>query len=732
LNHLLHSHEKLTAKNFSHYLVLLSLENLCLQTASSAPVLSFVKPAASPLLYDHPFDLKIVPDESSVVPFSESESESSNTPTKPSSYKLQVEGPPKCLEDYSVLEVFDLNGLVQELRSLQFTHPYVEIFKHQHSESIILVVHTGFDGTPVHTHQLSSHTHTTVGFQNYLRFVCQRYGHLIDEAAEEDKAKSLEYEEEKEAIAAQKLLKEAVDRHKAMLTTVDEEPVQPSNGKARKSGGSIRGGGGGGSISKQAKKSTISTGVVESPVSSLHNLHADSTLQPPKPQKRFTGYDMGDVVLLKKSAHTTLFTSDGVQVQSKRHTMTDGEPEPCDISLLHNGHRVICTQVLAPPDPSSTSTDAGTNLPTDEVVIPQPPPQLKFATLKACFNESLHISCSHYGPKGNGELPYLPYRPKILDRQPSDHLQPTSTQTGASPKLSKKQQEHQQQLLEQQRVLEAQLEKERQIARVKYQQEFDILARNYKHQQLSVSTEYGLKVQCHVSLNCETDTADAFQADTASVIIKQQYSQPTTVAQLNEPASKERCRFYLSDGYVIKCMLDNSVTILSADGTRYCTASAKEAEMFSKHKSSTGSTLSPVKPLQEPDKIEIEKAARKVSSVTKLKSAEKDKPLPPPVPVPSTPQSKVWSITTSSGNRYLFEVAEETETQDLDPEPPLTPEPENKENIDPSPTAADTQKNYVVLPLSPIHLLKATDPVTKEVGAVTRFADTILLFHVYL
>lgn len=725
LNHALHAHEKLTVTKLNHFLVLLSLENLCLQNASTPPKHSFVDPLISPLLFDHPFDLEIVTDESSVVPFSEFGS--SDWPTQLSSYRLQLEEPLHSLEGYSVLEVFEFSGLLQELRSLQFTHPYVEVLDHQHSESLILVVHTGFDGTPVHKHKLSSHTHTKVGFQNFLQFVHKRYGHRIDEAVEEDGRRRIEYEEERKAMAALK----SEEKQKEVLATLEEEQVTDT-GKTRKSG------------SKPLKKSIVSSNMVDTPGSSVSDLHCTETaMQPFQIEKRFTGYDMGDMVLLKESIHTTLFTSDGVQVQSKRHLMTNGAPEPCDISLLHNGHRVVCTQVWVSEN-SSPATDADTSvsLPTD-TVIPQPPPELKSASLKACFNNFLHISCSYYGPKGNGEFPYLPHRPKLLDQHPqSDHLQPPATQPGVSPKLSKKQQEHQQQLLEQQRAQETQLEKERQGAKAKYQQQYDTLVRNNTHQRLSVSTEYGLMVQCHVSLDHVTNTADAGGADTdaadtvsggGSIIIKQQYSHPEMVEQLNEHVSKERCRLYHPDGYVIKCMKDDSVIILSADGTRYRSATTKEAELFTKHKSKKiKDDAQPVKSRgkDELDTTEIDRATKRVSSSIKLKSAdkaerekvEKEKAVPLPVAPAITsvlaPQSKVWAMTTSAGNRYLFEETEETAMHDRSPELPQTPEKGNKENIDPAAAPRNAQGNRVVMPLSSIHLVKATDPITKEVSAL--------------
>lgn len=730
LNHLIHAHENLTLTKFNHALILLSLESVSLKTASTSPDHSYITPSTSPLLFDHPFNLEIISKETSLVPVSEvsngnttttTSSSTANLPSKPTSYALQLGTVHRNLENYSMLEVLETDALIQELISLQHTHPYMELFQHQHSESLIIVAHTGYDGSPRHKHKLSSHTHTKVGFQNFLQYVAERYNHLIDEAAEEDEVKKNAYEEEKQAIIAQRV-KEAEERHQEVLTPLEEEEQSADTGRSKKKADSISHRPSIPKTNPVSKKSIIST-MTDTPMSSDHDLHAiEANLQSFEKEKRFMGYDMGDVVLLKESIHTTLFTEDGVQVQSKRHMAMDGSPLPNEVSLLHGVHRVVCTQVWNPKDPNRDDNEMDTN-PPEDAGIPQPPPQLECASLHACLNKTLQISCSHYGPKTNGELPFLPYRPKILKHPPlSDQFQglhPPATQQGVSPKLSKKQQEHQQQLLEQQRVLEAQMEKERQSAEAKYQQEYDILVRNNKHQQLFIGTDFGLEVKCQVLVDDSVDT-DGTETSKTFVAVKQSYSSSDTATHLNERVTKERYRIYHPEGYVIKCMKDDSVVILCADGTKYRSASSKEVEYFNKHgkKDNTFLYQQRQSSKEDHDTSDVDKSGKRLSSAARTKIVEFiEKPADP-----EEEKHNIWVVTTPTGQCYLMEQEDETKKEAPVVEDP-TPDQGNKENADPSPSPSDMKSNSDIkckstsIALDSVHLLKATDPITKEVGS---------------
>lgn len=688
LNHLLHADENLTVPKFNHDLVVLSLESVALQTASTPPNHNFTRPSISSLLLDHPFDLELVSKETSIVPVGSS----TELPHQPASYSLELRKTHCNMESYSVLEVFELNGLLQQLISLQSTHPYIELFQHKHSESLIIAIHAGFDGSPVHRYSLSSHTHTKVGFQNFLQFVAERYNHLIDEAIEEDEKRKYEYEEEKKANIALKL-KEAEEKQKEGLATVEEEKGKNESGKRTSTKPSAK-------TNTPARKSGVS--INNTPTTSTSDLHVDANMPPFEKQKKFTGYDMGDTVLLKESVHTTLFTGDGVQVQNTRELMTEGAPVPCNVSLLHNGHRVSCTQVWVPETEDNSKPErpgTGTSKSVADGVIPQPPSQIKSASLHAHFSDSLHISCSHYGPRADGEFPYVPFRPKILDRvsQSDQGLHPSAQPGGVSPKLSKKQQEHQQQMMEQLRTQEAQMEKGRQVAQLKYQLEYDTLVRNNKYQKLFVSTDFGLEVQCHVLINLETDIEPG--SSDGSLIVKQKYAFPDSTSHLNDYVSKEKSRFYHPEGFVIKRMKDDSVIILSADGTKYQSATPKQVEFFLTRKSEVNTDHTPA---------ELDKTAKRVGSAGKVRivdSAEQQM------------QGKIWAVTMSTGKCYLFQ-EEAVKTIERRDSRLSRDNQMEKESISPMPSPSNNvPRRYATVPLDSIHFIKATDPITKEVSA---------------
>ena len=731
LNHLLLTREKWTAMKFNFALILMSLENTQFKNASTPPKSSYVAPSVSPLLLDHPFNLELVSNDTSIVPISSE----ANDPTciPPSTYTLQLGDAIRNLGNYSVLEVFEANGLLQELISFQFTHPYIEVFKHQHSETMVLAVHTGFDGLPQHTHTLSSHTHTKVGFKNFLQYVHERYSHLIDEAVEEDEKLQRKFDEERKEIIAQKL-KEAEERQQEVLTPVEEEQnADTAKGKKKSESGSYRG-----SVAKVTKKSIVSNAATDTPLSSDHDLHAIEALLPQfEKEKRFIGYDMGDEVLLKESTHTTLFTADGVQIQSKKRRVLDGEPAPSEVSLLHSGHKLVCCQIFTREKAHGTpqnrrksgvgtesrrksaesrrksggDTDSRSVTPQPEGnnLVPQPPPCIKSASLHAHFKNSLRVSCSHYGPKATGKLPYLPFRPKILDQNPqSDLLQALhpSSQQGVSPKLSKKQQEHQQQLLEQQRVLEAQMEKERKLAKAKYQREYDTLVRNNKCQQLHISTEFGLEVKCQVFVDSTDDNISS-----EAIVVKQKYSFPGSTGHLNEHVSKEQCRFCHPEGYVVKFLADDSIVILCADGTQYHSASSKEVELFNKKRRALEEGCPSPQPKislkEDRDATEAEKPSRRISSANKFAVQEENAESPIPT------SNKIWVVTTHTGDRYMVEQEDEPSKESVAEELSIDPANENTSTCQ---VHNEVKRSPVVVPLSPVHLLKATDPVTKAVS----------------
>ena len=713
LSHFLHSKYTLTSTHLNHALIMLSLENVKLQSASTAPMENFYQPHVSTLLFDHPFKRNIISEDKSLVlvkrPMLDDESESSKStaeeeekegPTLSSSYTLNIDKHCCNLEEFSTLEVYEFNGLLQELLSISATHPYMEIFEHKLSQSIVLVLHSGFDGSPVHTYKSSSHMHTKVGFQNYLQHIMKRYGHLIDEAVEEDMRKGTENDfkiEDKRKFFVPQKLKEAAEEQSTPSPTSTSIGTGDRNKKRRASSLSQRTPDSRPASAKKKGKILLDDITSQSSMPDLPDIQ--DTEIPFEIPKLFTGYDLGDVVLVKESIHTTIFTADGIHIQMKRLLPFDGDDEasfPCEISLLHNGHQLTTSQVWYVKEPEETTKK---HLVPNQILpspagLPQPPPSLKYAALSACFSNSLRLSCSYYGPQANGDLPCLPLRPHILDPPSAPEVPCPPHLRASSPKLNKKLLEQQQQLLEQQRVLKESQEKERYAAQEKYEYCYNRLIRNNKYLQLFINTECGLSVHCQAMVNLEADPCIMDGSD-AFIVIKQWYSYPDTATHLSEYITRERCRYYYPEGYVVKYMADEKVVILSADGSKYRPATSEEVEIFH-GKCHTPKIQSDVDALD----VSFNQTAMKVTSPTRVTFANDLKDDSP----------KIWFVTSPMGKSYLWqELMKEKENDDT-----LT----EKDSTVLDSISCEGQDKTLVVELDSLHLLKATDPITKVVKKI--------------
>lgn len=718
--------EDFTPASFNLALIVLSLENMNLQPASAPQRHHYIKPSMTPMLFDHPFNLKIISKDKSIVPISDENQNSpsvSDMPPTITSYTLELDEPQHRLVDYSVLEMFELNSLLQKLISLEVTHPYMEIFEHQHSESVILVLHTGFDNSPVHTYTSSSHIHTRVGFQNFLHHITARYGQTVDDAVKEYELKKKALEEErKTSINNQKRMELFTPTVENI--TINKSPSGPqsplkSSAGSRRSPTSPRK-----SASPQksptsprkspSKKGQAAAAATMSPHSPDINIQPTEVEIPDlKKEKLFTGYDMGDVVLLNEADHTTVFTGDGAIIRCVRHVAMDGT-FPSEVTLLHNGHKVSCIQVECDTssDDDSCNQENESEMETSSSsslsnTLPKLPPRLKNALLQAKFKHSLCLSCSHYGPMANGKIMDIPIpeqQPLMLDisSNTSDGSRQHAT---PSPKLTKKQQEQQQQLLEQQqRALDAQRKELLEAAKAKHKRECETVIRNNKYQQLFLSTEFGLEVSCQTLVNADSDPSIMDGSD-ACVVIKQKYSFPGTATRLSKSITDERCRYYHPQGFIIKCMRDGSFIILCADGSKYHSASNKEVTLFKNAIAAAEQKKAGSSPARSSRASKTISAAAKVTfSETVKKQKEKD---------------SIWVVTTPAGECYLMKHEEEIEKPettegsatgvsltDCDGENANTSEGSNK------------KKKPVVVPLTPIHVLSTTDPVTKEVSLV--------------
>ena len=139
------------------YLILLSLEHVCLSSASTPR--NNKNGLTSESIFDQP--LKVVGD----------------TTTKPLDDFHNI-------SEYSSFELFSKSGVLQTLHIIQETHPYVEGFYHASSHSMVLVAHTGYSGSRTHSYDIQAHCHSNIGFYNFLKYVDE----ALYESVSEDKS----------------------------------------------------------------------------------------------------------------------------------------------------------------------------------------------------------------------------------------------------------------------------------------------------------------------------------------------------------------------------------------------------------------------------------------------------------------------------------------------------------------------------------------------------------------
>ena len=728
----------------SHALILLSLEHIHLSNASTAPMLCSheEQQVNTNLLFDYPFSFSLKESSGAsqaLVPVSEATDMVSSDPSEGgvdtlSSHQcdLDLPEPHYSLEKYSFCELLKKEVLLQLLQSLQQTHPYIEVFRHHQSQSVVLVVHTGFDGNPIHKYEWSSQAHSQVGFHHYLEHVAEHFGSLVDKAVAYDVERRKVYDAEKQKLIEQKL--EAMKQEEEASPSNDD-PKSSAKGSKKGSAISSAKKTPSGNRSTPGKKNKLGSKEC-TPAVSTHDVTA--SLPEFEEQKLFPAYDVGDTVLLTKGSVTTQFTADGSQIRTEHCQFVEG-PMKVNMSLLNRGHTITASLVWQDDDQTKDQEveskdntqiandgekeDAGSEdgeKPPPVVIagIPQPPPSVAFAFLYASFNNSLSLALSHYGPKGNGQRPYNPPRPNILDgaSRPDSSLgsRPQSQQGASSQKLSKKQQEQQQQLLEQQRLLEEQRDKERKAAKTKFQEQQNTISRHNKYQQLFASMPYGLQVHCQSMVDLEADASLSDGSD-GYIVVRQNYVTKTKGMQRDEEhllkaAFTEKQRYYLPGGLVVRTLLDDAVIIECADGSIYRTATQGEAEHFMQAVASVKDQgVTP-----ELEKVLTEAPAR-IESATKVSFADTDKVA---LEKPKTMEKNIWVVTSSSGQKYLWKLQDESsttvavsQTAEEGNGPMEEDESGRQEQSDP------IGQQCQIVPLPKVGSFPATDPVTKEVSA---------------
>ena len=738
LDQFVSSSSKLTVSQFHHALLLLSLDNTEQPSASNPPSYQLKFPKASSLLFDHPFNFELVPKEEMIVPISELPQTSSvniadldtdedNLEADLSSHMLNISRRQCRLLEYSSFEVFDFLGLLQELISAKDTHPYMEVYEHKHTESIVIVLHTGFNGLPTYSYKTSSHVHTKVGFTNFLDYVLDKYGLEIEDAVEEDKKKKMEPKVNKLEVrdsAMMLKIKEAAEKQQ-LSTVVEEEGHNPRSARV-----SIT------PVEKSKKRSSVqSQRTADSSKATSAKKKAKASLEVPTPlppsplvveepqeelqcetHKRFTGYNLGDVVLLKEMNCSTAFTADGVQLRTTRLlNEKDGKEFSTEASVQHNGHVLSISQVWMMKEQDKIIPDIMMNgkqwsgveehngsISAQRPImnesppaagVPKPPQSLLHAQMSVSFNNSLRLSYSYFGPKGDGEIPSLPIRPGILDAPAPEMPRPPSQNT--SQKLSKKQLEQQQQLLEQYRLEQEKFQANKNQATVEYERACTNISRNNKYQQLFVSTECGLNVHCHPMVDLEADPSIVDGTDSFTVI-KQWYSNPNTASHLSQDTAKEKYRYYHPKGFVVKFMTDKSVQVLGATGYRYRPATAKDLEEIQKENSDE---------TEAQDRVNQQaKSMISNTGVTFTNNAEAS----------DINDQTIWVVTTPLGKSYLWKPLPQERRNSINQSSAIALEEGKTKECE-----ANDDHKLVVAKLSQLHYVQATDPVTNEVR-VTR------------
>ena len=705
---------EISTQFLNHALLILSLEHIHLPNATTAPNMTT---NTAPLLFDFPFNITIkekscTPNSTSValVPYRNGCVKECSEEQK---YELDLPTPYSSLSEYTVCEPMSKGSLLQLIQSLRHTHPYLSVHSHKMSQSTVVVAHSGFDGQPIHSYSWESLAHSRIGFNNYLRYVAQQFGEEIDRAVEEDEERKEAFKKQRQNFIEERKKELEQQQQMEQLGEEEEEPKSSAKGGKRSVAGGVKK-----TPSGKKSKSDMTCSTPE-PAKEVTD-HMETTLPEFEERKLYEAYNVGDTVLLNKGSVSVQFLSDGSQIHTEKAERL-GSDVMITVSALSNGHLVSCNMIQREvnlmaekkTDRNEENDTEEDGSPTVTVVagIPQPPPGLAFASLTAEFRESLHVSISHFGPKGNGQLPFEPQKPEILLEpvSPDSDSRPQSRQTPQ--KMNKKQLEQQQQILEQQRQLEEQKKKERAEAQEAYDAQYSALLRQNKYQQLFASTPYGLHIHCQV--NVELSTAPTLtDGSDGSVIVKQSYPVQSHNSQQREEslalvAYNEVERYYLPDGSVLRFMKDGSIFILCSDGHVYQTATKSLTDLYQQHLKDQVGMEDVNQGANDDSPVQPTFSDAKVTFVDHLDNIATEK---------GDISDIVWVVTSPAGQRYLWKrpvISITTESGEKEG----VPLEENEDDV----LETNRRPNLkiipqaTVVPLPSAQVFASTDPVTKQV-----------------
>ena len=745
----------------THSLIALSLEHVKLPTATAS--LPGKDSSTCPLLFDFPLEisLKVASDETTgaLVPYNANRTTRATGDGVGRYSQLALPPPHRSLAGHAVCEPMSSHSLLQLLQSLQHTHPYISTFTHKLTGSTVVVTHSGYDGQPLHTHSWQSLAHSRVGFDNYLGHIAQQYGAEVDQAVEEDRERREVFEEERlQLIEARK---------KEVEQSLAEQ--QQKKEDREEDGGTERVSAKGGKKSSASNAKKTSSGKRSKPdmtscaTPELGGAASEDDIEATLPQfeerKLYEAYDVGDQVLLTEGRVSVGFLSDGSQVRTEK-TERIGSDMTITVSALSNGHTVTCSMIRGEREGEENEVQQQGDKNGEEVKetaeeeeeatnegklpviagIPQPPPGIKMSSLTAKFGESLNISLSHFGPRGNGQLPFLPEKPSILltppEGTPSSESRPQSRQTPQ--KMSKKQMEQQQQMLEQQRLQEEQRMRERAEAQADYNARHSALLRQNKYQQLFATTSYGLHVRLQVDVNIDADSTLTDGSD-GIVVVRQSYPMENSTRPTLRASPGENERYYLPDGSVLCFMRDGSVSVLCPDGHVFQTAPPSLTHLYNEQVNEANDRGDPNSQDTEADTQQSSRTPiHQTFSDTKVTFADS---ITTAVQMAASPKLNlsglVWVVTAPSGQRYLWKqsspssnTAEKTPESEGENGTAHTEEPgtasgkvpndqEEEENKKEETGVGEGEQKSVapavVVPLPPAQVVSATDPVTKQV-----------------
>ncbi len=458
------------------------------------------------------------------------------------------------LEEYCVQMLLSKEELLQTLRTIKETHPFLCICRNKHLRTKILVAHTGYNDSEVYSALVSILVASNVGFQNYLaNNLAKLYNSYINEVPS---AEPQQYNE-----------------HLKVGVHHDSEETN------------------------QQVSQIYAPDVI---------LNVESTIPYPT---RIPAYDFDGRAINGDESIDTFFLADGAIARCQAYTIAEGN-QSIIVSLI--GKRTIVSSNLQWRKGHLEIDSAYSGEVNDLFPLP---PNLLSGELHVSFNDDVFFSLSVFGPQANGNIPYIPAKPAVLENQ----LDPTSVASFVQPnlspqKLSKKQQE--QHVLEQQRLLEEQLCKQRQVANQQYQVRCRRMALNNKEQQLFVTTKKGL----HISFQILHD----YECLSAAVAVHQEYL-------CSQPFNKEKHRCFLPNGTLICYMKNGAIIIRCSDGTIFETASSFHEDMFQK---------------QSRTDISLESSTSPPKESTILATGS--------ICVPWKKSKTLWLVTTPLGKRYLW------------------------------------------------------------------------------